>query len=169
MEPQGGAAVDFAYAYQFQLSYVPNSAEFTALFDAYRINKVVVKFMPTGTQVLVNSASNPEEAPICHAVIDYNDANAPTSADELRQYANVRTFPINKPQTFVFRPRTATPVYRDGLSAAYLQNSPRLFIDCSYADVPHYGMKVWVQGGNTVQVYRTRIEVIYYFSFKNTK
>ena len=42
--PEGGSAVSIGKGYQFQLSQLPNYNEFTALFDAYRINCVVVRF-----------------------------------------------------------------------------------------------------------------------------
>ena len=45
-----------------------------------------------------------------------------------------------QPRTFKIRPRIAIPVYRDNIGAAYIQQ-PKQWIDCSYADVPHYGLE----------------------------
>jgi len=169
MQPEGGVAPAYDAGYEFKLNDLPNYQEFTNLFDMYRINFVVMRFVPTATQVLVNSDANSEEAPLIYTAIDYNNADAPGSADVIKQYGNCRVNALNVPFTLKFRPRTATPVFRDGVSSAYLQNPARLWIDCSYADVPHYGVKVYVTSGNTRQVYRVRIELTYYLSFKNTK
>lgn len=169
MQPEGGNAPTFATAYQFQLNQLPNYQEFTALFDMYRINKVVVRLIPTATQVLVNSDANSEECPLAYAAIDYNDATSPADANEIKQYGNCRVWALNKYQTFVFCPRTASPVYRDGATNAYLMNPKKLFIDCNYADVPHYGIRLIVPGGQTRQVYRVRVESTFYLSFRNQK
>ena len=115
-----------------------------------------------------NTDANNEDTPIVYAAIDYNNAAAPTSADEMKEYANVLTFPMYQPRTFKIRPRIAIPVYRDNIGAAYIQQ-PKQWIDCSYADVPHYGLRVWVQSGQTRNAFRTNVECTYYLTFRNLK
>lgn len=107
--------------------------------------------------------------PLIYAAIDYNNASAPASANEIKEYGNCKVWAINRPWTIILRPRTASPVYRDAVGSAYLQNSPRLWLDCNYADIPHYGVRLFVPGGTTQHVYRVRLELTYYMSFKNTK
>lgn len=169
MQPEGGSAPAYARGYQFQLDQLPNYTEFTNLFDMYRINFVVMRFIPTGTQVQTNVDGNGEEVPLMYVVIDYNDGSTPADENELKQYGNCKVMAINKPLTLKFRPRTASPVYRDGASAAYLQNDAKLWLDCNYANVPHYGVRLYVPGGTQRNVYRVRLECTFYVSFRNTK
>jgi len=169
MQPEGGSAPSYAQGYQFQLDQLPNYTEFTNLFDMYRINYVVMRFIPTGTQVQTNVDGNNEEVPLMYVVIDYNNAGVPADQNELKQYGNCKVMAINRPFTLKFRPRTATPVYRDGASSAYLQNDAKLWLDCNYADIPHYGVRLYVPGGTQRNVYRVRLELTYYVSFRNTK
>jgi len=169
MQPEGGAAPAYTNGYVFRLDQLPNYGEFTSLFDMYRFNSVVMRFIPTATQLQTNTDQNNSEAPLLYCVIDYNNADAPASADELKEYGNCRVLPMTRPLSLKFRPRTATPVYRDAVSAAYLQNAPKLWLDCNYADIPHYGVRVYVPGGTTNNVYRMRIECTFYVSFRNTK
>lgn len=169
IQPEGGSAPNWAQGYQFQLNQLVAYNEFTQLFDMYRINMVIFRLIPTATQLNVQTDQNNAEAPLVYGAVDFNSAEAPASVDEMSQYGNVRVFPMTRPMTWKIRPRTATPVYRDSVSNAYIQNSPRLWIDGQYPDVPHYGLKLWVNGGTTNNVYRSRIEMTFYISFKNLK
>lgn len=166
--PEGGSAPSAGFAYQFQLSQLPNYNEFTALFDAYRINAVVVRFNPMNTVFKGNTDSNNEDTPTVYAAIDYNNASVPTSADEMKEYANVNVFPMYQSRNFKIRPRLAIPVYRDGVSNAYLQ-SPKQWVDCTYADVPHYGLRVWIAAGQQRNAFKTTVECTYYMTFRNLK
>jgi len=166
--PEGGSAPSTGFAYQFQLNQLPNYQEFTALFDAYRINCVVLRMTPMNTVFKGNTDANNENTPTVYAAIDYNNADSPTSADEMKQYANVLVFPMYQSRNFKIRPRLAIPVYRPGATAAYIQQ-PKQWIDCNYADVPHYGLRVWVEAGQARNAFRTTIECTYYMTFRNLK
>jgi len=166
--PEGGLAPSSGTGYQFQLDQLPNYAEFTALFDAYRINCVVVRFNAMNTVFKGETDENNADTPTVYAAIDYNGASAPGSADEMKQYANVNVFPMYQARSFKIRPRLAIPVYRDGATSAYIQQ-PRQWIDCNYADVPHYGLRVWIQAGQFRNAFKTTVECTYYMTFRNLK
>jgi len=166
--PEGGSAPNLGKGYQFQLDQLPNYQEFTALFDAYRINAVVVRFNAMNTVFKGNTDVNGEDTPTIYAAIDYNNAAAPTSADEMKEYANVQVFPMYQARTFKIRPRLAIPVYRDGATSAYIQQ-PKQWIDSNYADVPHYGLRVFVLAGQQRNAFKTTVECTYYMTFRNLK
>lgn len=156
-------------ALSFSLNQLPNVTEFTQLFDQYRINKVVLKFLPVINQINVDANSNNMIVPFFYTVIDYDDGSAPTSGADLQQYASCKVVSANKPFTRVVIPRTSTPVYRSGVSAAYLSNNARQWIDCNYVDVPHYGVKYWGNPTYANNQIGYRVEGIMYIAFKNVR
>lgn len=88
------------YAMQFQLSDLPNYAEFTSLFDQYRIRTVVVKIKPKQTQGVLmpydstlQSPSPTLFVPNVWGAIDYDDSTA-TSPEALKEYSNAQNWQI---------------------------------------------------------------------------
>lgn len=154
---------------EFILNKVAGYAEFVAIFDAYRINKVVVKLRPVYTEVNINTSANTPAAtavPMFGIATDYDSVSTnPTSMAIIREYDNALVVPATKPITRSCVPRTAFPVYRDGVNWAYAQGNRRMWLDCKNTDVPHYGM-VWFAEATINNTYRYEIEYIYYVSFK---
>jgi len=156
--------------YYFRLNQLPNYAEFTALFDAYRINKVVMRFIPQYNQINTNTnVGAPVTVPLMYTVIDYDDVTSPTGGVDLQQYASCKTMAGNKPFTMVIVPKTATPVYRNNVASAYLQNNPRQWIDCTYPDVEHYGVRFFMNPSLVLAQFSYTVEATFYIAFKNVR
>lgn len=158
-------------SYQFQLSDLPNSGEFTALFDSYRITGVLIKFIPRCTdQTSVNGAiTSLGDFMFC---TDYDDANVPGGASELFQRQSTRIVSSLTRQFKVFlRPRAATAVYNGTGFTAYAQTTKNQWIDVSNPAVPYYGLK-WVWQNVVLPASTTAlIDVIatYYVKFKSVR
>ena len=61
-------------AYTFQLSNIPNSSEFTSLYDQYKINAVSVCFYPKQTHVTsLSTTDNVRANARILTAVDYND------------------------------------------------------------------------------------------------
>lgn len=152
----------------FQLSDLQDVADFTNLYDQFRINKVVYKLIPkfTPNNVNVNANSNPGGEAV--SVLDYNDASTPSSISQLLQYGNVRKSKYWRGITRTFTPAVLVNGYKSAVGNAYLSKYKQ-WISMGDITTPHYGVK-WALdatgcfGDLKFDVYKT-----YYFSCKNVR
>lgn len=160
-----GSTTDAFGAASFSFNNIPASSEFVALFDAYRINKIVVKYMPMSTE-----ASTTQSTALFLSVIDYNDDVLPTTEDQLLEYENCKVTKGLKNHTRVFTPSTLDLLTDDTGATTYAGN-PRWkqWIPTSRATVPHYGLKYLRQAQATGNLVQYRLQVTYYFSCKSVK
>lgn len=164
----------------FQLNLLPNSGEFTVLFDQYTIRRV--KFyivMRASMTTLVESAVNLAIGmPNIICVKDYDDATAPASSlagyNELQEYANSRShywsaekrvFKVN------LKPAVLGEVFRSAIATTY---SPKWNqkIDCVNPDVPHYGVRFVISvpsSGLLAQPVTFDLFATYYFAMHNVR
>lgn len=162
--------------FEFRLGDLPNYTEFTALFDQYRIDKIVFKIIPmcNVNQLTINSTGALSNNPgIIGTVIDYDDAGSPTSLGYMEQYQNFRYQPVVSSRTMMraFKPRIAVAAYGQGLFTSYM-NKKATWIDCNSPAVPHYGLKIYLDGANgtaptCLQTYQLFADV--YLSFRNVR
>lgn len=124
-----------------QLSQLPNSSEFTALFDQYKIKKVEWTYMPRFDNVEVNT-SIATPMPRIYTVIDRDDSSTPLTLNQMLQYADVKSTAFNKPVKVTYTPSLAASVYA-GVTSGYSPKSNQ-WIDISVPSVSHYGHKVWI-------------------------
>ena len=148
-------------AFLFRLSNAPNSSEFTALFDQYKINAISCTFYPQQTAVDTHIAPAVQNVRIFTA-IDYNDSDPPLSIDTLRQYDNVEVNPVTEQFTVYI----ANPKFAD--TTGSLRTG---YINTSSPSTVHYGLKYAVEplAPGSTGTYTYRVETVYYFSFKNAK
>lgn len=123
---------DLLAALSFTLSSLPNSTEFTSLFDQYRIVQVTCRFIPLAG---AGTGSNP-----LITAIDYDDSTPPVAVTDLLQYDS---YVMTQPG-FVLE-RTLTPhVAVAAYSGAFTSfaNAPNaMWIDVASPNVQYYGLK----------------------------
>lgn len=175
-----GAAANGSYV--FSLDQLPNFTEFTNLFDQYRINKVVLKLIPQFNQSTYNvghpSSTIPSGLPAgrnprLFIANDYDDDTVPANADVLRQYANVKVYPVmnNKTITHIITPATQMQAYETLASTGYVPKFKQ-WINCSDNNVPHYAVKWSLE--NTAAIFNDpalqctffKVEATFYVAFK---
>ena len=157
-----GSAIQYgAGAVYFTLDAVPNSTEFTLLFDEYRIESVVIKFTPFWTQSLTAAAAvgtAGQTTVLWHDIFDEDDAGIPTATDaginEMRQYNNyrVRTFVNGRPITKTMRPRTqgVAAITAGTIGSTANMTLPRkIFYDCNEPAIEYYGYKFICEASNS--------------------
>lgn len=158
----------------FQLADIPSYAEFSSLFDRYRLNAVKVTFI-IGVNIAYNG-SGQNYLPRLHSVIDYDDNTNASSLDDLMQYQSykLKQFTASKMKISRYiRPKTAGLMYKTGVTSGYSVTKPP-WIDLTTGDVPHYGLK-WAfeiggafgsdpPTGTKISEYRT-----YYFQVKDVR
>ena len=148
-------------AYNFSLNDLPNSSEFTSLFDMYKINAVKITFSPQMTEnISLSPLNNAFASSRFFSAIDYNDSTAPTSTDELRQYSTCKMTPLLKKHTrMIFKPKILD-------SSSYTLST---WIASSSPSTNYFGLKVSVEPfeGSTITTMIYKIECKFYMSFKN--
>jgi len=136
-------------------------ADYSPVFDQYRIIAVEATFRPTANSVTQSTAS-PGELTV---VIDQDDVNVPTSISQLQQYGNAITKPGYKKIRRCFKPHVAMAAYSGAFTS--FANAKDQWIDMSSSTVQHYGLKFgWSVAS---QVYSYDVIVRAHFQFKSTR
>lgn len=149
-------------SFTFQLTNIPNSTEFTSLYDQYKINAVPVCFYPKQTEVTsLSTTDNVRGNARILTAIDYNDDTPPTTLDDLRQYESCEVDVIlNKHERYIPKP-------------LFLNNSGQnvnSWLSTANPSTKHYGLKYGVEPTQAVGgSFTYNVEVTYYIAFKNTK
>lgn len=130
-------------AYSFKLNDLPGYADFTGLYDRYRIKAVKMTFLPRISQQTVAGGvvAATQIAPPIGTCIDYDDANTPTDITTLQQYDSFRIHHEFKPFKIFIRPRLASALYNGAVFTAYGNAPGKQWIDVASPDVPYYGVK----------------------------
>lgn len=145
--------------------------DFTALFDRYKI--IAVKTTFVWNDMLSNStiAARSNAYPTVHTLIDYDDANAPTSLNGFLVNGRVRSHhmgPNRNVCSVYFRPKTKIMLWSEGAltdQASGIQG-PNNWKDCDYTNITHYGLKWCIENlgtNNEITVYHT-----YYLAFRDS-
>lgn len=151
--------------YNFSLSDLPSVADFTNLYDMYKINRVKVTFIPMQTQnVSLSSVNNAPGYVRFFSAIDYNDDTAPTSVNQIREYETCKWTTIYKPHVRYLKPRI-----NDSANNYTVPGNP--WISCASPNINYFGLKVAVEAidSTVATTMEMPVEVTYYISFKNVR
>lgn len=163
-----GASGDFLAAYNFQLSQVGgNVGPFVGLYDQYKIRKIVYTLYPKFntsdiTQTVAGTTGG--ELPMVATCLDFDDSNTPANFGEIIQRQNAKIHRAGRPITRVFTP--SVNIVADASTGGLMtKRSP--WLDVSNINIPHYGLKLGIQGSSLDQNYE--VVVKYYLSFKQVR
>lgn len=132
----------FSIAAQFTLNSLPNYGEFQNLFSAYRIKKVVARWIPLNGSSGWNgtsSSANLNSGLMCCA-IDYNDATVMTTAT-LEEYSSAQIWDVYKQHYRVIYPKVNGATYYNSTITGYT-NDTNPWIPTNYPGTPHYSFKI---------------------------
>lgn len=152
----GASALDAAFALQFSLNDLAQTSQWSVLYDAYRIKRVLVRMYPDGTvapQCSSLGAASTATAKIenLHTVIDYDDQNTLSSLAAAMEYESFAITRACDPLEIEFGPRVAETVFRTGVTSGYAQPKSAVWLDMATTDVPHYGLKGYVVSTGAAQ------------------
>lgn len=174
--PAGSGTNYYGSAYYFKLSDLPDVADFTTLYDTYKILGVQFNIYPlfseasTATTGAVNGMGC-----IIHSIIDNDDNFAPTASETgvgyLRQYSNsyrTNNLLMTKKFSRFIKPRVLVANW-DSSAAFATGGSKRQWLDCARADIAHYGFKfiieTYTDSANALKL-SFKVECKYYLAFK---
>lgn len=148
----------------FNLSQLPNSTDFTNLFDMYRINKIVCKFVPNHDNSNIGAALIPN----FHTVLDYTDATAPASLNAMYEYANWRMS-----RGIAIHKRVFSPASLDFVNATAGANAGnptwKQWISTSAPTIEHYAIKYAAEQAVATGDISWTPYITMYFSCKSVK
>lgn len=153
---------------QFRLSDLPNYTELTALFDNYRIVKVLYRWVlfrnPNSDKI---SIDNRGVYPNLMWVHDFNDSSAIGRA-QLMTHAGMRELYLNeqRPATrwYTLNPSTLSTTYETGLGAPAYNPRWRQWLDTNDINTLHYGLKLCLN--NIASFVGVKLETKYVLEFK---
>lgn len=142
----GSTYYNIPFSVETALSDLLNSAELTSIADKYRINWVKMKIYCTSN--IASSASSAQLPSIVYT-IDEDDAVVPLSTtaglNAVREKMNckVRNFRHGGPLSIFYRPM----INMDSGNLTNVVSSAKFF-NCTSPNVPHYGVKGYLQDVN---------------------
>lgn len=181
------ASVFKAYGTTFQLPDLTGIANWQRLFEEFRINKVVVSFIPVQAQmknrtvavaVPVGAVSASTQIPFCYYVIDRNDVSllAATVADFKERKGVVRKL-ATEPHVISFTPSILNAVYAG--PAVPPDTTPQLNYNINYRknwcqnnlaqagiNQPYWGIKYGIEPATPEGAFRMKVSAKYYVSFR---
>lgn len=167
---QASNLTDVFGAYTFKLSDLPNSGEFTALFDQYRILGVSIMFVPSWDGSDANPISTNTPQPDIRTVLDYTDSGTPANMNELYEYQNCKMTHGSRIHKRFFVPAVLSSNYETVTTTAYTPKW-KLWLTTDDPATPHYGLKygIFKLATGTTQNYYWRVYATYYIQCKNVK
>lgn len=160
-------------SFEFQLDQFSGYADYSATFDAYRLRKVRLDFIPhcnTHNLAVVAPTTTNSIRPIC-TVLDFDDSNVPSSIVELEQYQTFKEHDPLSTFSIVLKPRPQLALYAGGVTLGYSPSSPNTWIDAANDDVVHYGVKWGTRpNGASQTTFQTwSVQVTGWFEFRQPR
>ena len=152
----------------FELVDLPQYLSYTALYEEYRINKIVYSFKALNNMALPSQlAGNVSTLGMIHTTIDYNDSVAPTSIQNMMNDSSYKGTLSNRSHT-----RTFVPKWLNVVAGGVPNQSKTGWLNCDNVNVSHYAIKWAFEGGTTSGAppsFYVEPIITYYVSFRNPK
>jgi len=169
---------------QFKFDDILGNSEFTALFDSYRIDKVVmmIQLITNPNATVVTNSVQPAVAnqssnwyPRWWYIRDYDGGGADSLAS-IKERQGVKCFTLvpNKIFRIAIKPKVLVQTYSSATTTGYLQTRGKsMFIDMANTAVPHYGLNSVVDclglDPNDTYPFKIRFEFKFYFTCKDVR
>jgi len=152
-----------------------NSADYTNLFDSYRIIGIDIKMIYSGNDVTASQTVN--SLPTMMMVNDYDDSQNTTTAS-LLQYDSLKTFQMgsgnNNSWTWRMRPKLQASIQTTGGAVLSMTPARGAWIDTLTPDAQYFGVKGLVDLQTVLSGTFTPMGFVTFYvkakvQFKNTK
>jgi len=155
-------------SFTFSLDDLPNWAEFTSLFQMYRINCVVLKLVPGFSDA---AAGQTTRLPTIHMANDYLTLAPWSNANEAFQYQGLVSRRADRMLTWKVTPRALIDAYTGGVSGASIMPKAKQWISTSTGgeQVQHYGVKYFLDAPVLSTALTIKVYATYYLSCKIPK
>lgn len=154
--------LDTGKAYSITLANFDGVADFSSMFDQYRIVHCKVTVRPE-QNMAINVASAVGASII--SAVDYDDDTSPPSVASLRQFQTAKEHDNYKPFSLSFVPHCAYALY--GGAFTKFGNIAHPWCDMANTDIKHYGFKFVIPVTQVVQIWTVELEA--HLEFKNVR
>jgi len=155
----------------FILQSLPDYTEFTALYDQYRVDKLVVHFIPNAN-VIDHSSSNLDSGTLLTAV-DFDGGATGLTLTQFLSYESSQIHAHCVPAKITIQPRAELAAVNTGGTtvSSGLPNNANIWYDCSNTTVPFYGVRYATTAEAAATGYHTyyNIWVEAFVTFKSTR
>lgn len=152
----------------FQLSDLPANADFSTLFDQYKIAGVAYRWVVV-RDPSVQGTNNGIFPRICW-VHDFDSSSAPTGTAELQEYPRFMTAYMTESRQatrwYFIKPARLAVEYISAIASNY-RPTWKGMVDMTNINQPHYGIRYVITDNYTGQ--RVRLETKYYIVCKNVR
>jgi len=156
----------------FQLFDIPQYLSYTALYEEYKIDKIVfsLKALQNVSVGVTSTAANYlSTLGMIHSTVDYNDAVAPTTIQSMMNDSTYKGTVSSRNHT-----RTFVPRWLNDVASNVANQSKTGWLNTDTTSVSHYGVKWAFEGGYTNAIASAPSFVVepivtYYISFRNPK
>lgn len=153
---------------------VPSTAEFTALFDQWRIHKVVCRYVYSNNTS--STASGTTFLPNIYVCNDQDDGGAPAAITDLQQRPEAKLVQLgtngyhDNIRNFVVYPQASLVAYQ-GITPAYSLANRKTYVDVNSADTYFFGQKMWwdAERATNQDVGNLLIYVDIYYEFRGVR
>lgn len=144
------------YGIVFKLSDLPGLDSYLTLFDAYRISKVELQWIPTYKNTTTESPDVME-----YYAVDYDSSGAPSSVPVIQQMGTCKHRMGSEKTKLTLYPRFATTV---GAGGGLNQSAKQAtgWLDVAVKDVPHFGLLTYMHYPTTTTYAHTYEIVAHY-------
>lgn len=159
-------------AIAFRLDDLAQDSTFASLFDQYRIDKVLLRFMARNIAVSVfNTASPNGGVPLLYITQDRDDSSAPASLNAVKEYDQCVVMNGMTSCDVMIEARPTLSAFAGGAFSGYTTADVEPWIDVANVDVPHYGVKFAIDPltVSTTSSWVWDVEAFYYVSFRNVR
>jgi len=155
------ASAEFLQGFSFALSDVTDYSRLTALYDQYRISRIIIHMVPMTSVPFPASIFSTSDL---FVAVDFDDANSPASASALLAYDTVRHVSAGRAFNSSFTPHLALAAY-NGAFTGYTSTAPT-WLDCASASIQHYGVKVGATQSTSTNLTGWRFWAEYEIAFR---
>lgn len=153
----GAAGAGVGFGFSFSLSNLPNSSDFTNLFDSYRIDRVDAVILGSSNSLQV------------YAAVDYDDAVAPTGIADMLERQNVMCKTVSAGSFQQLRLTFVPRMPIEGASAGPQLAPVGMWVDTADPTVQYHGLKLWLQPASGTATLQPQVIFTYHLSFRAAK
>lgn len=155
----------------FELRFLPEYTEFTTLYDQYRVDKLVFRFMPL-TNAGVSGVLAEQPQPLITAV-DFDGGTVGLTQDQLLSYESAQITSAFKEKVITIKPRAELlSTDSDAITVSASVAPSNTWWDCSNVKILHHGVRYGIPANTTMPVgygVRWTVWCEVYITFKNTR
>lgn len=160
------------YVAPFQLSFLPDYTEFTALYDQYRVDKLVYHFIPLQSEsTTYNAAGSPSNSLLLTAV-DFDGGSSGLTLPQFLSYESCTVVPAQRTHKVTVQPRATLAGANAAATIVNLAIAPTdTWFDCATSTLPFFGCRfaTLAETGSPTSHISYSVWIEAFVTFKNTR